>query len=178
MLAYVRKFTYLSAALNSNNEYLTYSKGKHKIWDNHSFQRNLLRKQGFLCTFTWQSHQRHSWRSQFYLQRLPVGRDNVSHVWRVPLWRWLRGRCQQKRVPPARITWSPDTDEPHNRTCHKGTLPWRHGIQVFVRQCVQIQHHPKAQWPSDETQHEDGDVQIRPDCQRGFRPCFRQDLVC
>ena len=31
MLAYVRKFTYLSAALNSNNEYLTYSKGKHKI---------------------------------------------------------------------------------------------------------------------------------------------------
>ena len=26
MLAYVRKFTYLSAAKNSNNEYLTYGK--------------------------------------------------------------------------------------------------------------------------------------------------------
>ena len=51
---------------------------------------------------------------QFHLQRLPVGRDNVSHVWRVPLWRWLRGRCQQKRVSPAGITWNPDTDEPHN----------------------------------------------------------------
>ena len=24
------------------------SKGKHKIWENHSFRRNLLRKQGFL----------------------------------------------------------------------------------------------------------------------------------
>ena len=23
---------------------------------------------------------RHSWCSQFYIQRLPVGRDNVSHV--------------------------------------------------------------------------------------------------
>lgn len=31
MLAYVRKFTYLSAALNSNKEFLTYGKGKHKI---------------------------------------------------------------------------------------------------------------------------------------------------
>ena len=31
MLAYVRKFTYLSAAKNSNKEYLTYGKGKHKI---------------------------------------------------------------------------------------------------------------------------------------------------
>ena len=29
MLAYIRKFTYLSAA--SNKEYLTYGKGKHKI---------------------------------------------------------------------------------------------------------------------------------------------------
>ena len=115
----------------------------------------------FLCAFTWQSHQRHSWCPQLHLQRLPVGRGNVSHVWRVPPRRWLRGRCQQKRVPPAGITWSPDTDEPHNRTCHKGTLPWRHGIQVFVGQCVQIQHQPKAQWPSDETQHEDGTVQIR-----------------
>ena len=51
----------------------------------------------------------------------------------------------------AGITWYPDTDEPHNRACHKGTLPWRHGIQVFVRQCVQIQYQPKTQWPSDET---------------------------
>ena len=31
MLTYVRKFTYLTAAKNSNNEYLTYDKGKHKI---------------------------------------------------------------------------------------------------------------------------------------------------
>ena len=31
MLAYVRKFTYLSAAKNSNKEYLTCGKGKHKI---------------------------------------------------------------------------------------------------------------------------------------------------
>ena len=31
MLAYVRRFTYLSAAKNSNKEYLTYGKGKHKI---------------------------------------------------------------------------------------------------------------------------------------------------
>ncbi len=31
MLAHVRKFTYLSAAYNSNKEYLTYGKGKHKI---------------------------------------------------------------------------------------------------------------------------------------------------
>ena len=31
ILAYVRKFTYLSAAKNSNREYLTYGKGKHKI---------------------------------------------------------------------------------------------------------------------------------------------------
>lgn len=31
MLANVRIFTYLSAAKNSNKEYLTYSKGKHKI---------------------------------------------------------------------------------------------------------------------------------------------------
>ena len=31
MLACVRKFTYLSVALNSNKEYLTYGKGKHKI---------------------------------------------------------------------------------------------------------------------------------------------------
>ena len=31
MLAYVRKFTYLSAAKNSNKEYLTDGKGKHKI---------------------------------------------------------------------------------------------------------------------------------------------------
>lgn len=106
MLAYVRKFTYLSAAKNSNKEYQTYGKGKHNIWGNHFFRRNLLRRQGFLCAFTWQSHQPHSWRSQFYLQRLPVGRNNVSHVWRVPLWRWLRGRCQRKRVPPARITWN------------------------------------------------------------------------
>ena len=58
MLACVRKFTYLSAAKNSNKEYLTYGKGKHIIWENHSFRRNLLRKQGFLCAFTWQSHQR------------------------------------------------------------------------------------------------------------------------
>lgn len=42
MLAYVRKFTYLSAAKNSNKEYLTYGKGKHIIWENHSFRRNLL----------------------------------------------------------------------------------------------------------------------------------------
>ena len=47
MLAYVRKFTYLSAAKNSNKEYLTYGKGKHKIWENHSFRRNLLRKQAY-----------------------------------------------------------------------------------------------------------------------------------
>ena len=53
MLAYVRKFTYLSAAKNSNKEYLTYGKGKHKIWENHSLRRNLLRNQGFLCAFTW-----------------------------------------------------------------------------------------------------------------------------
>lgn len=32
MLAYVRKFTYLSAAKNSNKEYLTYGKGKHKMF--------------------------------------------------------------------------------------------------------------------------------------------------
>ena len=32
MLAYIRKFTYLSAAKNLNKEYLTYGgKGKHKI---------------------------------------------------------------------------------------------------------------------------------------------------
>lgn len=31
MLAYVRNFTYFSAAKNSNKEYLTYGKGKHKI---------------------------------------------------------------------------------------------------------------------------------------------------
>ena len=31
MLAYVRKFTYLSAAKNSNKEYLTFGKGKLKI---------------------------------------------------------------------------------------------------------------------------------------------------
>ncbi len=31
MLAYVRKSTYLSAAKNSNKEYLTYGKGKNKI---------------------------------------------------------------------------------------------------------------------------------------------------
>ena len=31
MLAYVRRFTYLSATLNSNKEYLTYGKGIHKI---------------------------------------------------------------------------------------------------------------------------------------------------
>ena len=44
MLEYVRKFTYLSAAKNSNKEYQTYGKGKHNIWENHSFRRNLLRK--------------------------------------------------------------------------------------------------------------------------------------
>ena len=94
---------------------------RYTHWENHSFRRYLLRMQGFLCAFTWQSHQRHSWCPQFYLQRLPVGRDNVSHVWRVPLWRRLRGRCQQKRVPPAGITWNPDTNELYNRACHKGT---------------------------------------------------------
>ena len=31
MLTYVRKFTYLSATKNSNKEYLTYGKDKHKI---------------------------------------------------------------------------------------------------------------------------------------------------
>ena len=31
MLAYVRKYIHLSAAKNSNKEYLTYGKGKHKI---------------------------------------------------------------------------------------------------------------------------------------------------
>ncbi len=31
MLAYVRKFTYLSAAKDSNKEYLTDGKKKHKI---------------------------------------------------------------------------------------------------------------------------------------------------
>ncbi len=31
MLTYVRKFTYLTAVKNSNKEYLTYGKGKHKI---------------------------------------------------------------------------------------------------------------------------------------------------
>ena len=31
MLANVRKFTFFSAAKNSNKEYLTYDKGKHKI---------------------------------------------------------------------------------------------------------------------------------------------------
>ena len=31
MLANVGKVTYLSAAKNSNKEYLTYGKGKHKI---------------------------------------------------------------------------------------------------------------------------------------------------
>ena len=31
MFAYVRKFTYLSAAKNSNKEYLTYGKGKPQI---------------------------------------------------------------------------------------------------------------------------------------------------
>ena len=30
MLAYGRKFTYLSVAKNSNKAYLTYGKGKHK----------------------------------------------------------------------------------------------------------------------------------------------------
>ena len=135
MLAYVRRFTYLSAAKNSNKEYLTYGKGKHKIWENHSLRRNLLRKQGFLCAFTWQSHQRHSWCPQFYLQRLPVGRDNISHVWRVPLWRRLRGRCQQKRVPSAGITWSQDTDEPHNRACHKPQTVIR-PLKVLFYDCL------------------------------------------
>ncbi len=37
MLAYIRKFTYLSAAKNSYKEYLTYGKGKHKIWKITSF---------------------------------------------------------------------------------------------------------------------------------------------
>ena len=31
MLAYVRKYTYLSTAKNSNKEYLTYGKGNYKI---------------------------------------------------------------------------------------------------------------------------------------------------
>ena len=31
MLAYVRKFTYLSAAKNSNKEYLTYGKGTYNL---------------------------------------------------------------------------------------------------------------------------------------------------
>ncbi len=31
MLANVRKFTFFSAAKNSNKEYMTYGKGKHKI---------------------------------------------------------------------------------------------------------------------------------------------------
>ena len=51
MLTYVRKFTYLTAAKNSNKEYLTYGKGKHKIREDHSFWRNLLRKQGFFMRF-------------------------------------------------------------------------------------------------------------------------------
>ena len=100
-----------------------------------------MHKQGFLCTFTWQSHQRHSWCSQFHLQRLPVGRDNVCHVWRVPLWWRLRGRCQQKRAPPTGIAWSPNTNEPHNRACHKGTLPWRHEfLLVFYKSRVICVH--------------------------------------
>ena len=51
MLTYVRKFTYLTAAKNSNKGYLTYGKGKHKIRENHSFRRILLRKQGFFMRF-------------------------------------------------------------------------------------------------------------------------------
>ena len=43
MLAYVIKFTYLSAAKNSNKEYLTYGKGKHKMF--FIYFGNL-----FLCT--------------------------------------------------------------------------------------------------------------------------------
>ena len=31
MLTYVRKFTYLTAAKNSNKEYLIYGKGNYKI---------------------------------------------------------------------------------------------------------------------------------------------------
>ena len=31
MLVNVKKFTYLSAAKNSNKEYLTHGKGKHRI---------------------------------------------------------------------------------------------------------------------------------------------------
>ena len=45
------KFTYLTAAKNSNKEYQTYGKGKHKIREDHSFRRNLLRKQGFFMRF-------------------------------------------------------------------------------------------------------------------------------
>ena len=102
-------------------EHLTYGKGIHKIWENHSFRRFYYASKALSALSLDKVIGRHSWCSQFHLQRLTVGRDHVSHVWRVPLWRWLRGRCQQKRVPPAGITWNPDTDEPHNRACHKGT---------------------------------------------------------
>ena len=47
MLANVRKFTYLSAAKNSNKEYLTEVSIKSEIIT--PFRGNLLRKQGFLC---------------------------------------------------------------------------------------------------------------------------------
>ena len=125
MLTYVRKFTYLSAAKNSNKEYLTYGKGKHIIWGNHSFRRNLLRKQGFLCAFTWQSHQRHSWCSQLHLQRLPVGRDNdhlksgyrrtthsasmYSRIQDIREWRRVEISSQETEVASVNITQFSET---------------------------------------------------------------------
>ena len=46
MLAYVKKFTYLSAAENSDKEHLTYCKGKHKIRETHSVRCSLFHEQG------------------------------------------------------------------------------------------------------------------------------------
>lgn len=84
MLAYVRKFTYLSAAKNSNKEYLTYGKGKQKSEKTTPFGGIYYASKAFYALSLDKVIGRHSYCSQFYLQRLPVGRDNVSHVWRVP----------------------------------------------------------------------------------------------
>lgn len=53
MLAYARKFTYLSAAKNSNKEYLIYDMAKVNIKSEKitPFGGILLHKQGFLCAF-------------------------------------------------------------------------------------------------------------------------------
>ena len=52
MLAYVRKFTYLSAAKNSNKEYLTYGKVNIKSEKITPFGGIYYASKAFLCAFT------------------------------------------------------------------------------------------------------------------------------